>query len=435
LDSAALNYSAVMGIKDNLKGNEFGNLGTIYNAAYIVGEPFCGYLIQKYPLSKVFGSFIILWGVVVACHAACHTYAALMVVRTLLGFLQSSVAVALICIVGGYYTRAEQIERIGYYCNSAGFGYIFGGLLSFGFQHVRYATLKSWQILFLMLGLVTFVFGFLVFFFLPDNLTKAWFLTDDEKILVLEHIRSNQTGVENKKVKKSQLKELFFEDKQTWPMLILCVCSQIVTGAVGIFSSTITATFGFDNYVSAILQIPIGVIVIICITASTQLISKFGHITLFHVSMYVPSVVGAIMLTTLPLDNKIGNLFGLYLLYSGSCAITLLYVWNGVNTAGYTKRVFRNTTTMMALGISNIIGPQIFRDRDYPEYMPAKITILVTQIVSIPLCLFVGYLGRHENIKRDKLKSSEEEEEQTSPETYEFLDYTDIENKSFRYLY
>lgn len=430
LDAAALNYSAVMGIKDNLKGNEFANLGTIYNAAFIIGEPFIGYVIQKFPISKVFGIIIIAWGIVVACHAATKTYPSLIVVRSLLGVLESSVAVALICIVGGYYTRREQVQRIGYYCNSAGLGYIVGGLLSFAFQHAHSTVLASWQILFLVLGIITLLFGVFVILYLPDNVTSAWFLNEDEKLLVLEHIRENQTGVENKKFKISQIKELFLHDKLTWLMLLLTICSQIVTGAVGTFSATITATFGFDNYVTALLQIPIGVIVVLCITISTQLIASFGNITMIHVSMYIPAIIGAILLLTLDLSNRIGNLFGLYLLYSGSCTITLIYIWNGVNTAGYTKRVFRNTTTMMIFGVANIIGPQIFREKDFPYYTPAKITILVTQCMAAPICLAVGWLSKIENAKREL-----EVESCTDLDRYEFLDLTDLENRKFRYFY
>ncbi|OXT09833.1 hypothetical protein B9K03_12025, partial [Rothia sp. Olga] len=76
----------------------------------------------------------------------------------------------------------------------------------------------------------------LTFFYLPDNVTNAWFLTKEEKLEVVEHIRANQTGLETKKFKKHQIKELFLKDKLTWPMLLVTACSQISTGAIGTFS-------------------------------------------------------------------------------------------------------------------------------------------------------------------------------------------------------
>jgi hypothetical protein len=131
---------------------------------------------------------------------------------------------------------------------------------------------------------------------------------------------------------------------------------------------------------------------------------------------------------------KVGNLIGLYLLYCGSTSITLIYTWNSVNTAGHTKKMFRNAMTMVSFAIASIIGPQLFRASSYPRYIPAKITILVTQAAVIPMVLLVGFLTKKENDNRDKLYK-ETEGEVYDKENFEFLDLTDIENKKFRYLY
>ncbi|KTA95427.1 Thiamine pathway transporter THI73 [Nakaseomyces glabratus] len=429
LDKALLNYAAAMGIKKNLKGDEFSNLSTIFSAAYIFMEPIVTLLIQYFPLSKIMGTFICTWGAVLACHSACKTYASLMIVRTLLGMFESASAVGCIAISGMYYTKSEQSARIGFWATQAGTGYVIGGLISFGFLHYHGRDFTSWQIMFLVVGLITVVFGIVTFLYLPDNVTNAWFLDHDEKVAVIEHIRDNQTGVENKKFKKSHIKELFLKDKLTWPMLMITACSQISTGAIGSFSTTITKTFGFDSYESALLQLPIGAIVAIIIIVTTQMISRWGHFTLVTTSMYIPAVIGSIVLISLPLDHKIGNLFSLYLVYSGSCVITNIYIWNTCNTSGYCKRIFRNAITMIVYNISCIVAPQMFRAYSAPRYIPAKIALLVTQAVCIPLQLYVGYLSKKENEKRDK------EQEGQAPEKYMFLDLTDIENRNFRYVY
>ncbi|CAB4252122.1 similar to Saccharomyces cerevisiae YLR004C THI73 Putative plasma membrane permease proposed to be involved in carboxylic acid uptake and repressed by thiamine [Maudiozyma barnettii] len=429
LDKALLNYAASMGIKDHLKGNDFANLSTIFGASYIFMEPLVTYLIQRYPISKILGAFIMTWGAVLACHCACKSYASLMIVRTLLGMFESSSAVGCIAISGMYYTKAEQSARIGFWATQAGTGYIVGGLISFGFQHYHGKDFTSWQIMFLVVGLFTVAFGLLTFFYLPDNVTNAWFLNKEEKLQVVEHIRSNQTGLETKKFKMSQVKELFLKDKLTWPMLFITTASQICTGAIGTFSVTITATFGFDSYETALLQLPIGAITAMIIIITTQMISRWGNITLITTSMYIPAIIGAIVLISLPLSHKVGNLLSLYLLYSGSCVITNIYIWNSCNTSGYTKRVFRNAITMIFYNVACIIAPQMFRANQAPRYVPAKIGLLVTQCVCIPAQLYVGYLCKKENQQRDK------EQEGQKKEKYQFLDMTDIENRNFRYIY
>ncbi|KAI3405916.2 hypothetical protein KGF56_001135 [Candida oxycetoniae] len=423
LDKLLLNYAAAMGIKRNLVGNEYANLSTIFYAAYIFGEPIVSYCLQKFPLGKTLGIFIIIWGVVVTCHSAASTYASLMVVRTLLGIFESSSAVGLIIISGMFYTKRQQVARMGIWSTMAGVGTIIGGLLSFAFQHVKTTKFQSWQILFLVMGVITILMGIIVTIFLPDNVHTCKFLTDQEKVYILNNVvKVNQTGTKNSKFKKEQIYELLFKDKFTWLYFLLTLCSQIVTGAIGTFSVTITLTFGFDSYESALLQLPVGAITIIIIATATQLASKVGHHTLVTASMFVPTIVGAIVLLISP--NRVGNLLSLYLLYSGSCSITLIYAWIGANTAGSSKKFVRSAMIMIAFSVACIIGPQLFQAYSAPHYRPAKIVILITQCLSIPITLLIGWMCKEENEKRKESVTGRE-----------FLDLTDIENENFRYIY
>lgn len=428
IDKTLLNYAAAMGIKKNLVGNQFANLSTIFNGAYIFGIPIVTYCLQKYSLSRTLGSFIFCWGIVVACHSACKTYAELMVVRTLLGILESSSAVSLIIISGMYYSKPQQAARMGIWSVMAGAGTIVGGLLSFGFQHVKTKNFVSWQILFLFMGVITILFGILVIFLLPDNVHQAKFLNEQEQAYVLSIVKINQTGTKSTKFKKHQIKELLFKDKFTWLYFLLTVTSQIVTGAIGTFSVSITLTFGFSSYESALLQIPVGVLIIIIILTASQLVSRYGHITLILTSMFIPSIIGAIVLLCSP--SRVGNLLAMYLLYSGSSGITLIYAWISANTAGTSKKFFRTGLSMIAFSIGCIIGPQLFQAYSFPHYRPAKLVILITQILCIPLTLYIGYLAKQENLDRDLQSQTH-----TMPENYQFLDMTDIENKNFRYTY
>lgn len=93
-------------------------------------------------------------------------------------------------------------------CPAVGIGQIFGGLISFAFQHMSIdAGLSGWRTMFLTLGLVSVFFGVFILFYIPDTPMSAKFLTNDEKVVLLEHIKVNQTGVENRHFHPSQLIE------------------------------------------------------------------------------------------------------------------------------------------------------------------------------------------------------------------------------------
>jgi hypothetical protein len=87
-----------------------------------------------------------------------------------------------------------------------------------------------------------------------------------------------------------------------------------------------------------------------------------------------------------------------------------------------------NAIVLMSFCIGNIIGPETFRDKDAPKYIPAKLTIVVILAVAIVLTAALDMLYHLDNKKRDR------EEVQELPRDYEFLDLTDKENRHFRYL-
>ncbi|KAH3666382.1 hypothetical protein WICMUC_005650 [Wickerhamomyces mucosus] len=419
LDKNLLNYAGVMGIKKKLTTNEFANLGTIFYVAYIVAEPVSSYCLQRLPMAKFLSVCLICWGIVVALHSACETYASLMVIRTLLGIFESPLSPGFVVISSMYWTKDESLKRTGIWVAMAGLSVILGGILSFGFLHVS-TGFANWKILFLFMGILTFLFGIATLWILPDNSTKATFLTEDEKIIVLNHIKSNQTGLENKKFKKDQIKELLFKDKHTWPIFFFTLISMISTGALGTWSVSIIQSFGYSNEISTLLQMPVGASMMIIIITESFICAKYGYLTLVFFVVQSLSVIGYIILITS--SNKVAKLIAIYLNMGSTSVISLLYSWNNSNTSGHTKKLWRNGLTMVAFSIGSLIGPQLFKHGE----KTANITLLCTSVACLPIILLIGSISRYENNKRD---------EEGHDLDYEFKDLTDVENKNFRYRY
>jgi len=90
----------------------------------------------------------------------------------------------------------------------------------------------------LIFGVITVIVGILIFFFLPDNPMQAKFLTHEEKVFAIERVRSNQTGIENKKFKlKQALSSLW--DPQIWLLFLITSISNVPNAATGSFGSII----------------------------------------------------------------------------------------------------------------------------------------------------------------------------------------------------
>lgn len=434
LDKSLLNYAAIMGIKKNLHGNQFANLGTIFYIGFVATEPVAAILIQKLPVAKYLNINICCWGAIVSFHAVTKTYAGLMIVRVLLGIFEASVACCMIIIMGMWWTKAEQSRRTCLWFMQIGVAQIVGSLISFGFQHVRSTSIASWQIMFIFMGIVTFIVGVLTTIFLPDNPLTCRYLSSEEKTIVLEHIRANNIGMENRTYKFYQVKEMLLE-AETWIMFFIVIFSLTDGGGLNVFSSQIIQTFGFSNEVSAIIQIPMGLVSIISAILCCWVTSFTGEYALMLAFVTAPSILGAGLFMGLAEHYRVGKLFGVYLLGSNGAVIALAYAWNAANTSGHTKRTAKNAMTLMAFCIGNLIGPQLFQQKDAPGYTPAKIVLLVFLAGAFCLSLLLRVVVVHENRRRDKLQNREEPRLAEEHEDILAKDLTDRENPTFRYIY
>ena len=82
----------------------------------------------------------------------------------------------------------------------------------------------------------------------------------------------------------------------------------------------------------------------------------------------------------------------------------------------------------MSFCLGNILGPLTFRDKDAPEYMPAKVTIVTVDSVAIVLTIVLLLHYVMENRKRDRNPPEHQQ-------NVEFADLTDKQNKELRYKY
>ncbi len=140
-----------------------------------------------------------------------------------------------------WYKRHEQVSRMGVWYQGTSVAPAVSSLASYGFLHYTnsnpHVHFKSWQILFLVFGIITIFVGVLVVLFLPDNPMKSR-LSAEEKVFIIERVRENQTGIENKKLKGQQVKEVLC-DVKTWILSLIVITTNVPNGAVSSFSSII----------------------------------------------------------------------------------------------------------------------------------------------------------------------------------------------------
>jgi MFS family permease len=338
-----------MGLKEDtgITGDQYSELATMFYVTYLLFEFPTGYLMQRLPTAKFLSVNVILWGLMVACNSAAHNWGGLISLRVLLGCFEAAVAPALMLITTMWYKKPEQAPRMGLWYAGTGIGKMVGALTSFGFQHYMGTGFKSWQIMFLVWGLVTVTVGILCFFFLPDNPMTSR-LTDKEKRWAIERLRSNMTGVENKHFKKHQVIECF-TDPQTWLLILIVLLSNIPNGFISSYQATVIQSFGWTSKETALLSIPSGAIATICTITATWFAGRFnirGPAIIFLLSM---GFLGSCLMAFLPADGSVaGKMVGNYAANFIGSSLSLMYSYAGANYSGHTKKVTMNAVVLIS---------------------------------------------------------------------------------------
>lgn len=151
-----------------------------------------------------------------------------------------------------------------------------GGLLAYGISHYTDGIIYPWQLLFMILGLATVLWAGVISIHLPDSPMSAKCFNEDDKRLLIERVRHNETGIQNKQYKRYQAVEALL-DPFVWCIVMLIVTANLVIGGLGVFSNLIISQFGFSLLQTNLLNIAQGALTIIVMIGGAQVSQKWGQ--------------------------------------------------------------------------------------------------------------------------------------------------------------
>ncbi|KAJ3808779.1 major facilitator superfamily domain-containing protein [Lentinula aff. lateritia] len=434
-----MSFASIMGITadTHLVGQEYA----------LVWEFPTNRLIQRLPLGKYLAFSISAWGAVLACSAACTNFTGLVIVRTLLGIFECVCQPAFVFLSTMWYTRDEQALVIGSFYSMNGFQQCVGGLIAYGIAHIQHAKLKNWQIFFASNScLDVSPWGIFVAWWLPDSPMRATCFSPEDRILMAERVRKNETGIQNKEFKVSTLINGIsieaFKDPIVWSVTLISFTNGLPTGGLGAFSNLIITAFGYTQLQTYLLAIAQGVIIMTALFSGAYLSKRYGQKLVLAFIYTLPNIAGTIVFLSVPTtsETKIGLLIAFYCTQVfGAVAVLNLSVMSG-NVAGVCRFVII-AATLCAWATGNAAGPQVFRANDAPRYVKAFIVhIVIYGIQLVVIGLLRLHLMRRNQSKR--LAQSVQETSVSGEDSNEYLDHkrafedlTDTENPNFRYVY
>ncbi|EME81390.1 uncharacterized protein MYCFIDRAFT_52082 [Pseudocercospora fijiensis CIRAD86] len=427
-DKAMLSHAALFGLipELDLRGQRYSYAASIFYLGFIAGAYPATVLAQRYPIERVASAIIILWGICLTLTTTCTGYRSLYAQRFFLGLLESGISPMFMLIVGSFYRKHEQAFRMGIWYSLTGYVSIVSPLINYGWGHVN-GSLSQWHYMYFFAGGITILWGIILLFVLPPDPIRAKGFDSRERYILVARLRSNNSGVRNKKYKMGQVVELL-TDLKFWILFLMALLSMVSNGAISTFAPLVIRGFGFSTLNTLLLYMPAGAYAGTMMVLLSFLAMRFKNIRTWLIfSGQMGTTLAAALLYGLPLNETGGLLFAVYILPSTGAAYGVLMGLPIANTAGHTKRALASSGLYIGYCLGNFIGPLVFLEREAPQYATGFIVTLITAVISGFLALVYRTICILDNRKRDKAGFVEGFD-------HAFEDPTDKENKQFRYI-
>ncbi|KAH9822856.1 MFS general substrate transporter [Teratosphaeria destructans] len=433
IDKQALSYAAVFDLFDstNTTETQYSWLTSIFYFGYLLAEWPASYLAQHFPTGTVVSGFIVVWASILMLTAACSSFAGLAVCRFLLGCCEALITPTFMLIVGQFYTRKEQPARAGaFYCFN-GVGSAVGGIIFFAVGQEN--GFPVWRAIFLLCGGVTFCWGFILFFFLPNNIMTAKTFSTEEKAILIARSQQNQTGIYNPKIKMSQVREALL-DPQVWILFFFVLLNETYNGGFANFGKLMIKSLADGSALrTTAYGIPSGCFQVFFVFTGPWLASRFKNIRTYIMALYLlPSIVGAALYWKIDHSHAKGLLVSYYIMGSFVASLVLALQLPATNVGGYTKRVTATAVVFLAYCAGNIIGPHAFLASEAPLYQTGIKTCLSCGCGQVGLAFALRALLMYRNKRRDREQGGASAGDDVD-EVME--DLTDFQNPKFRYSY
>ncbi|OJJ50250.1 hypothetical protein ASPZODRAFT_59651 [Penicilliopsis zonata CBS 506.65] len=395
----------VQAVSDNmlddlhLTTNDY-NLGyTVFLMAFLLSELPSQLVSKKLGPDRWIPLQMTLWSVVAMSQAALQGKYSFLATRALLGILEGGFIPVIVLWLSYFYTSRELPTRLSLFWTTLSLTKIVTSLLAFALLHMRgiYGW-AGWRWLFLIEGFITLLIGLVSFFKMPASAveTKAWFrpqgwFNDREvRIVVNRVLRDDPSKGDTHNRQALTLNSLWkaVRDYDLWPIYIL---GMIVYTPMVPVSSYITLTLkgvGFDTFVTNLLTIPYNIAHIVFLMGLTWLSERLNERTFVCIIQNIWTLPCLIALRFWPgTGSMTADPRGTYILVT----VLLSYPYCNAIMAGWVSKNSNNVDTRsvsaalynMCVQLGNVIGNNIYRADDRPEYRRGNSILLAMNILAL----------------------------------------------------
>ncbi|KAF9891060.1 hypothetical protein FE257_004995 [Aspergillus nanangensis] len=402
LDKQSINYAAVFGLREHLSlsGSDFSWAVSLFYFGQLVSQYPAAYLMSRVPITLFVGVAIMLWGGAEMCLAAAHDFPSLAAIRFLLGFFEGAVSPSFIIITSNWYRRREHPVRVATWVSMFGVSQIVGALMMYGVGGAK-VSMATWRVMFLLCGGLTLLCGVVFLWLMPQDSTRAWFLTAEERRIATERLALDRATRDQNTFEWDQAKEAI-TDPRTLMYALMALLITMPTAIVK-FSSVVIEGFGFSSFQTMLVGLPGGAVAFILVWMGALLPLRYPNARclagMFLVAM---PMIGSLLLLTLPSSNSWGIVVSTWF---AACTAPPLGITVGLmasNVRGNTKKSVVSAIFFVMYCVGCIASPQLWQAEDAPRYSKGCITSVVSWGLLLILLLVFYFTARLSNARRDR---------------------------------
>ncbi|KAB8230794.1 major facilitator superfamily domain-containing protein [Aspergillus alliaceus] len=421
LDKTAMSYTSILGLlqSTHMDTEKYSWASSAFYFGYMVASYPVSLGFVKFPIGKYLSIMMIIWAIILTCHAAASNFAGITALRVLLGVFESAISPGFTIVVGMWYTPSEHALRSCIWFAGNGVASIFGGVLSYAIGHIH-NRVAPWQWVFIIFGIITLVWSIFLFFVLPDSPLNAKFLSPTQRGPAYRRAQASQQTYQSREWKKDQFIEALIDPK-TWLLFIYNFLVSLPNGGVTNFSSLVIASFGFNTFDTLLYTIPMAAVALAFLLASALTCNSFRGLRCYWMIItLIVSLIGILLMRQLPVEKKWGRLVGVWLVTVFGAGFPLSLSLVSSNFAGFTKKSTVTAILFIGYCVGNIAGPQLFKKNEKPHYYTAFAAILACFCIAIVDVTLLRVYMAWENGRRDRKQGRVIE-----PETSEAEDVVD----------
>jgi len=404
IDRTNISVARVAGMQVSLRldiGERYSIISLLFFVPYIIFELPSNILLKKVGTRHWLAGITTGFGIIMLGMAFVKNWWQLAICRVLLGLLESGFFPGCVYLVSCWYTRYETNSRMAvFYLTSmviSGFSNIIGyGMSTLNGRH----GLIGWQWIFLLFGVITIALGIIAWFLIVEFPEKNKFLTQEQTAWVIQRIQIDRGDAVPDKLTLAKLKR-HAADWKLWIFALMFMAATTGAYAFAFFLPVILNGQGYSQELSLLLSAPPYVFAAIY-TFILAVISDKTHMRTPFIAL--SSLVCIVGLTVAAYAPQAGvRYFGTFLVIAGTQSnVPAVITYSQNNILGNSKRAFTSALVIGFGGIGGIVASTVYRQADFPQYIPGLWTTIGLNLMTITFCVLMTLHFKAQNKKADE---------------------------------